>query len=153
MFALATARISAGDPAPVSPKPELDPQEVFQSAIDRLKGLEPKHAMLKGVSEVKPSRQVDDIMRLKSTDFVFAQNAVPPGKNPARAKDEAKPFVYVSVQVWSGHSQQPPGGLRAFQWKGEEYSVWVQVYGSDAELVKAVRKEVEEPILAPIPKK
>lgn len=153
VVALATARMSGGDPPPASSNPELDPQEVFQSAIVRLKGLEAKHGALKGVSEVKPRLQLDDNKRVKSTDFVFEHNAVPPGKNPAKAKDDAKPFVYVSVQVWSGHSQQPPAGLRAFKWKGEEYAAWVQVYGSDADLVKAVRKAVDEPMLAPIPKK
>jgi hypothetical protein len=153
VVALATARMSGGDPVPASPKPELDPQEVFQSAIDHLKGLEAKHGALKGVSEVKPRLQLDDNKRLKSTDFIFEQNAVPPGKSPAKAKDEAKPFVYVSLQVWSGHSQQPPAGLRAFKWKGEEYAAWLQVYGSDAELVQAVRKAVDEPMLTPMPKK
>ena len=153
VVALVTVPIWAGDPPPASPKPELDPQQVFQSAIDRLKDLEAKHGALKGVSEVKPRLQLDDSKRLKSTDFVFEQNVVPPGKNPAKAKDEAMPFVYVSVQVWSGHSQQPPAGLRAFKWKGKEYAAWVQVYGSDADLVKAVRKAVDEPMLAPLPKK
>jgi hypothetical protein len=152
VVALATARLLGGDPPPASPKPELDPQEVFQSAIDRLKVLEAKHGALKGASEVKPRLQLDDDKRLKSTDFVFEQNATPPGKGPAKAKDEAKPFVYVSVQVWSGHSQQPPAGLRVFKWKGEEYVAWVQVYGSNAELVQAVRKAVDEPILTPVPK-
>ncbi len=150
---LAKARLSGGDPPPASPGPELDPQEVFRSAVDRLKSLEARHGALKGLSEVKPRLQLDDNKRLKSAGFVSEQNAIPPGKNPARAKDETKPFFHVSVQVWSGHSQQPPGGLRAFKWKGEEYEAWVQVYGSDAELVKAVRKAVDEAILAPIPRK
>jgi len=153
VVALSTARMPGGEPPPASPKPELDPQEVFQSAIDRLKGPEAKHGALKGVSDVKPRLQLDDNKRLKSTDLVFEQNAMPLGKGPAKAKDEAKSFIYVSVQVWSGHSQQPPAGLRPFKWKGEEYTAWVQVYGSDAELVQAVRRAIDEPILAPIPKK
>jgi hypothetical protein len=153
VVALSPSWVSGGNPPPASPVPEFDPQEVFQAACDRLKDLEAKHGALKGVSEVKPRLQLDDNKRLKAADLVFEQNAVPPGKGPAKAKDAAKSFVYVSVQVWSGHSQQPPAGLRAFIWKGEEYEAWVQVYGSDAELVKAVRKAVDEPILAPAPKK
>jgi hypothetical protein len=153
IVALTTARMSGGEKPPASPAPELDPQEVFQAACDRLQNLEAKHGALNGVSKVKPRLQLDDNKRLKSADFVFEQNAVPPVKNPAKAKDEAKPFFYISVQVWSGHSQQPPGGLWAFKWKGEEYEAWVQVNGSNAELVEAVRKAVDEPILTPIPKK
>lgn len=153
LVTLATVRMSGGGPPLASPAPELDPQKVFQAACDRLKALEAKHGTLNGISKIKPSLQLDENKRLKSASFVFEQNAVPPGKSPARAKDEAKPFFYVSVQVWSGHSQQPPAGLRTIQWKGEVYQAWVQVYGSDAGLVKAVRKAVDEPILAPIPKK
>lgn len=153
VIALVTVTVSAGDPPPASLKPELDPQDVFQSAIDRLKNLEAKHGTMKGVSRVKPRLRLEDNKRLKSATFVFEQNAVHPGKNPAKAIDEAKPFVYVSVQVWSGNSQQPPAGLQAFHWKGEEYAAWVQVYGSDTDLVKAVRKAVDEPMLVPIPKK
>ena len=74
---------------------------------------------------------------------------MPPGKGPAKAKDEAQPFLFVSVQVWAGRSQQPPAGLREFEWKGETYQAWVQVYGSDAALVGTVRRTVDEPLLGP----
>jgi hypothetical protein len=154
---VATGALSGDGPPPVpvpkTPKPELDPEEVFRSACDRLKALEAKHAALKGVAEVKPSTERDDDKQLKAADFVFERNAVPSGKDAAKAKDEGKPFLYVSVQVWSGHSQQPPAGTRGFQWKGKEYTAWVSVDGSDVELVKAIRKAVDEPILAPVPKK
>ncbi|MCI0638948.1 MAG: hypothetical protein L0Y72_22950 [Gemmataceae bacterium] len=139
VVALATARISGGDPL-ASSKPELDPQEVFRLACDRLKNLEAKHAALKGVSKVKPRLEFDD-SKLKSAGFVFEENAVPPGKNPAKAKDEAKPFFYVSISIWSGQSQQPPAGLYGFQWKGQEYQAWVQVYGSEASSDVAVETE------------
>jgi hypothetical protein len=140
---------TGGDSTPGPAAPERDPQEVFQAACERLKALEPKHDALRGVSEVKPQLELGERKRLTSAAFVFQQNAVPPGKGPARAKDEAQPFLYVSVQVWAGRSQQPPAWLRAFEWKGETYQAWVQVYASDAELVRTVRKMVDEPLLAP----
>ena len=74
-----------------------------------------------------------------------------PGKNDATAKDDSKPFFYVSVQLWSGRSQSPPANLYEFKWQGQTYQMWVRVYGSDAELVKTVRKSVEEPLLEPLP--
>lgn len=151
--ALATAQLLGQDSPPQSNDPELDPLKVFQLACDRLKNLEAKHGELNGVSKIKPRLQWNDKKELKSAGFVFELNSIPPGKNPAKAKDESKPFFFVSVQVWSGHSQQPPGDLQAFKWKGEEYEAWVQVYGSDAELVKAIRKAVAVPIIAPTPKK
>lgn len=153
IVALATAQLFGQNSSPPSNDPELDPQEVFQLACDRLKNLEAKHGELNGVAKVKPRLQLNGKKELTSAGFVFELNAIPPGKNPAKAKGESKPFFFVSVQVWSGHSQQPPGDLQAFKWKGEEYEAWVQVYGSDAELVKAVRKAVAEPIIAPTPKK
>ena len=64
VVALVAVPMSAGDPPPASPRPELDPQEVFQSAIDRLKDLEAKLGALKGVSDVKPRLQLDDNKRL-----------------------------------------------------------------------------------------
>jgi hypothetical protein len=124
---------------------DTDPREVLRKAADRLAGLEPKHEILDGVSKVKPKIELDKEKRVKTATFVFDTNAVPPGKGPAKAKDDSKPFCWVSLHLWSGPSQQPPGNARNFRWKGESYTVWVQVYGSDAELVKVVRKALEEP--------
>jgi hypothetical protein len=112
--------------------------------------LESKHALLKGVSKVKPTVQRDERERLKSADFAFENNATSPGKNAAKAKDESQPYFYVSVQLWSGRTPSPPGNLYEFQWQGRTYQMWVRVYGSDAELVKTVRKSVQEPLLEPL---
>jgi hypothetical protein len=149
--AFATGRISGGDPPTIA---ERNPQEVFQKACERLQALEGKYGLLKGMSKVKPSIERDDNQRLKSAEFVFERNAMPPGKNPATANDDSMPFVYVSVAVWSGRSHQPPAGLHQLQWKGQTYQMWVRVFGSDAELVNAVRKAVDEPLRGPFaPKK
>jgi hypothetical protein len=134
---------------PAAPAPQLDPQAVFQSACDRLRELESKYPALGGLSKVKPSVKLSDDKRFESASFTFQQNAAPPGKDPAKALDASKPFLFISVQVWTGHSLQPPAGIHGFQWKDEDYEAWVQVYASDPLIVTAVRKTVAEPILAP----
>jgi hypothetical protein len=78
---------------------------------------------------------------------------VPQGKEAAKAKDDSKPFVHVSVSLWSGRTTAPPAGLHEFTWKGQTYQMWVRVYGSDAKLVKTVRKNVDEAMLAAIAQK
>ncbi len=137
------------DPPLAPPAEQRDPEAVFRKACDRLVAMEAKNDLLKGVSEIKPVTEQDDKKRLKSAQFVFERNATPPGKGPAKPKDEGKPFVYVSVQVWAGRSQQPPADLHEFEWKGQTYQMWVRVFGSDAELVKVVRKAVDEPLSEP----
>ncbi len=144
-----TGRTVGGD-AVSAPTAELrDPEKVFGKACERLKALEAKHDLLKGVSEVKPVVERDEKGRLKSAQLVVERNAVPPGKGPAKPKDESKPFVYVSIQVWSGRSQQPPVDLYEFEWKGQTHQMWVRVFGSDAEQVKAIRKAVDEQLIGP----
>ncbi len=130
--------------------PERDPEEAFSKACERVAALEGKHDLLKRVSRVKPVVQRDEQQRLKSADFAFENNAVPPGKNAAKAKDDSRPFFYVSVQVWLGRTQSPPANLHEFQWQGQTYQMWVRVYGSDAELVKMVRKSIDEPLSEPL---
>jgi hypothetical protein len=136
---VASSASAAADPG------DTDPQEVLRKAGVRLVALEPKHELLNGVSKVKPAVELDKEKRVKTATLAFDINAVPPGKGPAKAKDDSKPFCWVSLHMWSGPSQQPPANTRIFKWKGESYTVWVQVYGSDAELVKTVRKALEEP--------
>lgn len=133
--------------------PERDPEEVFRKACDLVAALEGKHDLLKGVAKVKPAVQWDERKRLKSAHLSFENNAVPPGKNDAKAKDDSQPFFYVSVQVWSGRTQSPPANLHEFEWQGRTYQMWVRVYGSDAELVKKVHKSVDEPLREPLPRK
>ena len=146
IIACASAQPSGGDPqAP----PERDPEEVFRKACKRLVDLEAKHDLLKTVSDVKLGVERDEKGRLKSARLVFGLNTMPPGKEAAKAKDDSKPFFYASVELWSGRSPAPPGGLHEFKWQGQTYQVWVRVYGSDAALVKTVRKSVEESLLAP----
>ncbi|HLW63706.1 MAG TPA: hypothetical protein VKS79_00205 [Gemmataceae bacterium] len=62
---------------------------------------------------------------------------------------ESKPFVYVSIQLWAGRTQQPPAGLCEFEWKGQVYQMWLRAFASDAGLIKAVRKEVAERLREP----
>ena len=144
IVAVAAGRMSGGDPlAPT----EHNPEEAFQKACERLIALEAKHDLLKGISQVKSIVERDEKARFKSARLVFARNATSPGKEDAKAKDDSKPFFYVSVEVWSGRTQSPPGGLHEFEWKGQTYQMWVRVYGSDTDLVKAVRKTIEEPLL------
>jgi len=131
--------------------PERNPEETFRRACELVAGLEGKHALLKGVSEVKPAIQRDEQKRLKSADLAFENNAVPPGNNAAKAKDDSQPFFYVSVQVWSGRTQSPPAKLHEFEWQGQTYQMWVRVFGNDAELVTAVRKAIDEPLREPPP--
>jgi uncharacterized protein (TIGR03066 family) len=131
--------------------PERDPEEAFGKACALVAALEGKHDLLKGVSTVKPAIQRDEHKRLKSGQLAFENNAVPPGKNDAKAKDDSKPFFYVSVQLWSGRSQSPPANLHEFKWQGQTYQMWLRVYGSDAELVKMVRKLVDERLREPLP--
>jgi hypothetical protein len=142
VVAIATGRIARGDPPAAQGR---DPEKAFRKARDLVAALEGKHALLKGVSKVKPGVERDGKKQLKSAHFVFENNAVPPGKNPARAKDDSKAFLYVSVAVWAGRTPAPPADLREFEWKGQTYQMWVRVEGSDADLVKAVRKSVEAP--------
>lgn len=134
------------------PKPlsvvEQDPEELFRKARKLIATLEGKHDLLKGVSKVKPSVQRDQ-KRLKSAILTFANNAVPPGKNDARAEDESKPFFYLSVQVWAGRSQSPPSNLHEFAWQGQTYQMWVRIFGSDVDLVKMVRRAVDQELRAP----
>jgi uncharacterized protein (TIGR03066 family) len=131
--------------------PERDPEEAFAKACTLVAALEGKHDLLKGVSAVKPAVQRDEHKRLKSGELTFANNAVLPGKNDAGAKDGSKPFFYISVQLWSGRSQSPPASLYEFEWQGQTYQMWLRVYGSDAELVNAVRKSVNERLREPPP--
>jgi hypothetical protein len=131
--------------------PERDPEEVFRKAGERVAAWEGKHDLLKGVSRVKPVVQRDEQKRLKSAYHTFENNVVPPGKNGARAKDDSRPFFYVSVQAWSGRTPSPPANLYEFKWQGQTYQMWVRVYGSDAGLVERVRKSVEEPLREPLP--
>jgi hypothetical protein len=126
-----------------------DPEEAFRSACAWLTALEAKHGLLKGVAEVKPVIERDEQGRLASARLVFERNAVPPDKGPAQPKDAAKPFVYVSIQVWSGRSQQPPGNMHEFPWKGQTYQMWMRVFASDTAFVQAVRKSVDEQLNAP----
>jgi hypothetical protein len=128
---------------------ERNPEEAFRKGCGLVAALEGKHPLLKGVSRVKPVFQRDEQNRLKSAEFVFANNALPPGKNAARAKDDSQPFFYVSVQVWSGRTQSPPANLHEFEWQGQTYQMWVRVFGSDAELVTAIRKAIDEPLREP----
>jgi uncharacterized protein (TIGR03066 family) len=127
-----------------SAAPERDPEEAFAKACTVVAALEGKHDFLKGVSAVKPAIQRDEHKRLKSGELTFANNAVLPGKNDATAKDGSRPFFYISVQLWSGRTQSPPGNLYEFEWRGQTYQMWVRVYGSDADLVKMVRKWVDD---------
>jgi hypothetical protein len=126
-----------------------DPEAVFRNACETVAALEGKHDLLKGVSKVKRVVQRDEQKRLKSARLVFENNAVSPDKNPAKAKDDSRPFFYVSVEIWSGHSEQPPPDLHEFEWKGQTYQMWVRIYGSDADLVKSVRKSVDESLGVP----
>src|SRR5437763_12263279 len=99
LLASLTGRTAGGDPPPSPAAEQRDPEEVFRKACARLVALEAKHDLLKGASEVKPVLERDEQGRPKSARLVFDRNAVPPGKGPAKAKDESKPFVYVSIQV------------------------------------------------------
>jgi hypothetical protein len=146
IIACMTGQLSGGAPRAA---PELDPEEVFRKAYKRLVDLEPKHDLLKTVSEVKPAVERDEKGLLKSARFVFGLNTMPPGKEAAQAKDDSKPFFYASVELWSGRTPTPPGGLHEFEWQGQTYQVWVRVYGSDVALVKTVRKSVDESLRAP----
>ena len=131
-------------PAPDKPPPQMpvrgeapeparearDPEKVFQKARAGLLELEPKYGLRKGVTEVKPVIERDERgWRLKEARLVFERNAVPLGKG-IKARDESSPFVYVSIQVWAGRTQQPPGDLFEFQWKDQTYQMWVRVFGS-----------------------
>jgi hypothetical protein len=140
-----TDRPGADSPAAA----ERDPEEAFRGACDRLAALEGKHLLLQGVSRVKPAIQRDDQKRLQSAVVFFENNAVAPTKHSARAKDESRPFCYVSVQVWSGRTQSPPANLYDFPWQGRTYQIWVRVFASDADLVRLVRKAIEEPLIGP----
>jgi hypothetical protein len=144
IVAIAGMRLSGGVQLAAA---EHDPEGALQKARERLIALEANRELLKGASEVKSSIERDEKQRLKSGSFVFARNATSPGKEAAKAKDASKPFFFVSVEVWSGRTPSPPGGLHEFEWKGQTYQMWVRVYGSDADLVKAVQKAIDEPLL------
>jgi uncharacterized protein (TIGR03066 family) len=146
-------KVPQGQPAGGAPPaaPERDPKVVFLKVCELVAALEGKHDLLKGVSKVKPAVQQDEQKRLKSAYLTFENNAVPPGKNDAKAKDESKPFFSLSVQLWSGRSQSPPANLHEFAWQNQTYQMWVRVSGSDAELVRLVRKAVDEPLQEPLP--
>jgi hypothetical protein len=147
--AFAAGPTAGGDTSPAPAAERRDPEVLFRKACERLVALEARHDLLKGVSRVKPSIERDEKGRLKSARFLFEHNALPPGTGPAQPQDTSEPFFYASIQVWSGRTQQPPANLHEFEWKGQTYQMWVQVYGSDADLVKAVRKAVDEPLLEP----
>src|SRR5262249_1575750 len=100
-----------GGEAPAPPAENRDPAKVLQKARAGLLELEPRYGLLKGVSAIKPVVEREEKGRLKEARLVFERNAVPPGKGPAKARDESRPFVYVSIQVWAGRSQAPPGDL------------------------------------------
>ncbi len=112
ILAVATGRMAGGDPAAA---PERGPDEAFRSAWAWLADLEAKHSLLKGMAEVKPVIGRDQQGRLKAARLVFERNAVLPGKGPAQPKDAAKPFAYVSIEVWLGSTPQPPANLHEFQ--------------------------------------
>jgi hypothetical protein len=141
---------TADDVAAPAPAAEYrDPDRVFRKACEGLVALEPKHDLLKGVSEVKPVVERDDKGRPKSASLVFERNAAPAGKGSAQPKDESMPFIYVSIQLWSGRTQSPPGDLHEFEWNGRTYQMWVKVLCSDAELVKVIRKAIDLKQLEP----
>jgi hypothetical protein len=142
-------KLPKGNTRPAAP--DRDPEEAFTKACTLVAALEGKHDLLKGVSAVKPVVQRDGHKRLKSGELTFENNAVPPGKNDAKAKDASKPFAYISVQVWSGRSQSPPANLYEFDWQGQTYQMWLRVYASDAKLVQMVRKMVDERLREPLP--
>src|SRR5947209_4775083 len=124
VLACPSGRTAEGDAAPVPAAESRDPERVFRKACEQLRALEPKHDLLKGVSEVKPVVERDEKERPKSASLVFERNAVPPGKGPARAKDGSRPFVYVSIRVWSGRTRQPPADVYESEWKGQTYQMW-----------------------------
>ena len=139
-----------GDDAPPTPAAEFrDPERAFRKACAQLVVLERKHDLLKGVAEAKPVLERDEKEQWKSASLVFERNALPPGKGPAQPKDKSKPFLYVSIEVWSGRTQQPPADLHEFEWKGQTYQMWVRVFGSDAELVKTIRRATDVKVLEP----
>ena len=142
-------RMPAAGAAPAPAAESRDPEKVFQKACARLLELEARHDLLKGVSAVKPIVERGEKGRLKAARLVFERNAVPPSKGPAKPRDESRPFVHVSIQVWAGRSQQPPADLDEFAWKGQTYQMWVRVFSSDAELIKAIRKKVDVRLLEP----
>jgi len=143
-----TGRTTGGD---LSYAPERrDPYESFRNACERLVALEARYDLLKGLSEVKPVTGRDEKNRLVAARFDFERNAAPPDKKyAARAKDESKPFVYLSVGFFSGLSMQPSPDMIAFEWKGQTYQMWVQIYGSNAELLETVRRTVNDALNEP----
>ncbi len=148
-LACITERAPGADATPASAAEFRDPEKVFHKACEQLVALERKHDLLHGVSEAKPVLERNDKERPRSASLVFERNALPPGKGSAMPKDRSRPFLYVSIQVWSGRSEQPPGDMHEFEWKGQTYQMWVRVFGSDAELVKAIRGAVDVPRLEP----
>src|SRR5215510_11061874 len=144
--ALTAGRTLADEPPAA---PERDPEATFRKACALVAALEGKHQILEGVSKVKPLIKRDAQERVTSAEFAFARNAATPGKENAKAIDGAKPFVYISVEVWAGRTPTPPAGLHVFEWKGQVYQMWIRIYGSDAELVRAIRESVDEPLRGP----
>jgi hypothetical protein len=149
VLAFIAERTPGDDAAPAPAVESRDPDRVFRMACEQLAALERKHELLKGVSEVKPVLERDEKGRLKTASLVFNRNALPPGKGPAKPKDELRAFLYVSIQVWSGRTQQPPGDLHEFEWNGQTYQMWARVFGSDAEFVKVIRRVVDVQRLEP----
>jgi hypothetical protein len=143
------AQMATAEPPPATTARLRDPEKVFAKSCEELVALESKQPLLKGVGQIKPVLERDEKNRLKSATLVFDRNAIPPGKGPAKPKDESKPFVYVSIQVWVGYSQQPPGDLFVFEWQGQTYQMWVRVYSSDADLVKTIHKAAVERVRVP----
>lgn len=146
IVALATGFVPGRNPSsPPSDTPtEHDPEKMFQRARTQLIALEAEHAVLKGVSAVKPEIEHDANGRLKSARLLFERNVKPVGKE-VEARDKSRPFLYVSVQIWSpaGSSQQPPANLYTFQWKGQTYNMWIRVFGSDPDLIRKLRAAVD----------
>jgi hypothetical protein len=137
------------DDAPLAPSKQRDPEATFRKACSNFVALEPKSEILKGVGETKPVVDNDDKKQLKDARLIFEVNAIPPGKGPAKAKDASKPFVYVSIQVWAGFSQQPAGDMHQFQWQGKDYQMWVRVFASDDKLAKTIRTALDVTALEP----
>ncbi len=155
---LALAALLVVAPGPLSadnPPPPADqgnaPEKVIQRALQRLITLEGTDNILRGVSRLKPDIERDQKGRVLRARFVFAVNAgypaSPPNASPG-PKDDSQPFFWVSVSCWLGTaSEQPLGEWRHFDWQGQGYTLWVQVYGSNADLVETVRQKIEERLL------
>jgi hypothetical protein len=137
-------------PATAPTAEQRDPDETFRKVCEQLVALEPKYVLLKGVFEAKRVVKRDEKDQLKSADFVFERNAVPPEKSGAGPKDESKPFVYIDVHIWSGQSLQPSPGHFRFEWRGREYFMSVGAWSSDDDLVKAAHAAIDRYMRVPV---